>query len=207
MLYFPRWLSVSTTSSLLPAVIELVWQAGDLIAREAARPGGPRGAGDKADVDLEVEERLREGLLQLLPGDFVGEETGVQLSGASTCWVVDPNDGTSDFLRPGRGSGIAVGLLVEHEPVLGVIYAPLTAQGPDCIVWQQGASGLWRGGQASASSGAGSRCDDFCQCGGSESAGTQQRALCSRLLSSDDEHCLSPGMAAIRCPVRIGQSS
>ena len=131
---------------LLPAVIELVLQAGELIAREAARPGGPRGAGDKADVDVEVEERLREGLLQLLPGDFVGEETGVQLRGASTCWVVDPNDGTSDFLRTGRGSAISVGLLDEHEPVLGVIYAPITAQGPDCIAWQQGALGLWRNG-------------------------------------------------------------
>jgi myo-inositol-1(or 4)-monophosphatase len=97
---------------LLPAVIELVLQVGEMIVREAALPGGPRGAGDKAEIDVEVLERLREGLLQLLPGDFVGEETGVQLSGASTCWVVDPNDGTSDFLRTGRGSAISVGLAV-----------------------------------------------------------------------------------------------
>ncbi|WP_371234441.1 inositol monophosphatase [Pseudomonas sp. QE6] len=131
---------------LVPAVIELVLQAGELIAREAERPGGPRGAGDKAEIDVEVEQWLRAGLLRLLPCDFVGEETGVQRSGAATCWVVDPNDGTADFLRTGRGSAVSVGLLDHQQPVLGVVYAPVSAQGPDCIAWAQGAPGLWRNG-------------------------------------------------------------
>ncbi|MGS6472835.1 inositol monophosphatase family protein [Pseudomonas aeruginosa] len=134
------------STQLLQSVIALVQRAGALIVREAALPNGPRGSGDKADVDVEVEVLLHEGLLRLLPCDFVGEETGMLLKGAEACWVVDPNDGTSDFLRTRKGSAISVGLLVAQEPVLGVIYAPLTPRGPDCIAGAQGAAGLWRNG-------------------------------------------------------------
>lgn len=131
---------------ILPAVVELVMQLGKLIVQEASRPGGPRGAIDKADVDVEIEELLRKGLMEILPCDFVGEETGVHLSGDPSCWVVDPNDGTSDFLRTGMGSAISVGLLHEQQPVLGVVHAPFTQQGSDCIAWQQGSVGIWRNG-------------------------------------------------------------
>lgn len=132
--------------NFLPAVVELVLHLGKLIVQEAKRPGGPRGAVDKADIDAEVEELLRQGLMKILPCDFAGEETGVHLTGSSACWVVDPNDGTSDFLRTGMGSAISVGLIHEQHPVLGVVYAPLTHRGSDCIAWQQGSSGIWRNG-------------------------------------------------------------
>jgi len=134
--------------NLLPAVTNLVLHAGERIIREALRPGGPRGSGDKAAVDLEVEQLLREGLLQLFPCDFVGEETGTQLSGASACWVVDSNDGTADFLLEKMGSAISVGLLEEGKPVLGVVYAPLTPWGADCLAWQEGWGELRRNGGA-----------------------------------------------------------
>lgn len=134
--------------NLLPAVIDLVVRAGEMIVSESFRPDGPRGSGDKAAIDLEVERLLREGLLQLLPCDFVGEETGLDLRGASSCWVVDPNDGTADFLLEKMGSAISVGLLQEGKPVLGVVYAPLTPRGADCLAWQQGRGELRRNGIA-----------------------------------------------------------
>ncbi|CAD5379117.1 Myo-inositol-1(Or 4)-monophosphatase [Pseudomonas sp. OF001] len=132
---------------MLNEVISLVLRAGALIAAEAARPGGPRGAGDKADIDVEVEILLREGLLRLQLGDFWGEETGSALTGASHCWVVDPNDGTTDFLAGRPGSAISVGLLKDAVPVLGVVYAPVTTRGPDCIAWELSMTGLLRNGR------------------------------------------------------------
>ncbi|MCY1365910.1 Fructose-1,6-bisphosphatase/inositol-1-monophosphatase [compost metagenome] len=69
---------------------------------------------------------LRRELLLLLDCDFWGEETGSRLTGHEYCWVVDPNDGTSDFLRGRRGSAVSVGLLHNAVPVLGVVYAPVT---------------------------------------------------------------------------------
>jgi len=129
-------------------VTDLVIEAGALILSELRRTGGPRGSGYKAEVDVEIELMLRRGLEQILSCDFVGEETGNHQAGHRYCWVVDPNDGTADFLAGRSGSAVSVGLLDEGEPVLGVVYAPATPRGPDCIAWQQGMRSLLRNGQA-----------------------------------------------------------
>lgn len=63
------------------------------------------------------------------------------------CWVVDPNDGTADFLNGVAGSAIAIGLLQDALPVLGVVYAPVTVRGPDCIAGAVGLPGLRRNGR------------------------------------------------------------
>lgn len=131
---------------LIRRVIDLALEAGTLIRTELQRPGGPRGCGDKADVDLEIELMLRHGLEQICSCDFVGEETGSHLTGNDYCWVVDPNDGTADFLAGRLGSAVSVGLLHRGDPVLGLVYAPVTARGPDCIAWQKGMQSFLRNG-------------------------------------------------------------
>jgi len=130
---------------ILPQVIKVVERAGILLAKECVRPGGRRGYGDKAEIDVEIEVFLREELLRILPCDWWGEETDHVLSGNSFCWVVDPNDGTSDFLKGLDGSAISVGLLDSNHPILGVVHAPVTPGGrPDCISWAQGMDHLIR---------------------------------------------------------------
>lgn len=132
---------------LLRPVTETVLEAGKLLSAEWERPDGPRGSGDKAEVDAEIEVVLRDTLLNLLDCDFWGEETGAQLTDHDYCWVVDPNDGTSDFLAGRKGSAISVGLLRNGRPVLGVVYAPVTPdRGPDCISWAEGCSNIIRNG-------------------------------------------------------------
>jgi myo-inositol-1(or 4)-monophosphatase len=134
---------------LLSSVIDIVRKAGQLLQIEWQRAEGPRGQGDKAVVDVEIEQLLRQQLLELFFCDFWGEETGQTLTGDSWCWVVDPNDGTFDFLRGLKGSAISVGLLHKHIPVLGVVYAPVTIEGvPDCIAWAEGMSNLLRNGKS-----------------------------------------------------------
>lgn len=133
---------------LLGQVTARVIAAGELLVAEWARSDGPRGHGDKAEVDIEIEQALREELLQLLACDFWGEETGHVLTGHRWCWVIDPNDGTSDFLKGLKGSAISVGLLCDSVPVLGVVYAPVTEdRRPDCIAWAEGLPQLLRNGQ------------------------------------------------------------
>lgn len=132
----------------LPQVIKSVLAAGQILVAEWRRPDGPRGAGDKADVDVEIEHVLRTDLLTLIDCDFWGEETASRLTGAELCWVVDPNDGTADFLKGNRGSAISVGLLRNSEPILGVVYAPVTDhRGSDYIAWETGLPSLIRNGQ------------------------------------------------------------
>lgn len=128
-------------------VVDLVIEAGALILSEFQRPGGPRGSGYKAEVDVEIEVMLRRGLEKILSCDYVGEETGSHQTGHRYCWVVDPNDGTADFLAGRSGSAVSVGLLDKGEPMLGVVYAPAIPRGSDCIAWQQGMHSLLRNGQ------------------------------------------------------------
>lgn len=134
--------------TLLKAVIDAAQHAGKRLIAEWQRPDGPRGYGDKADVDTEIELELRPVLLKLLNCDFWGEETGASLTGDQHCWAVDPNDGTADFLKGLKGSAISVGLLRSGRPVLGVVYAPVTpSRGPDCIAWAEGMECIYRNGE------------------------------------------------------------
>jgi fructose-1,6-bisphosphatase/inositol monophosphatase family enzyme len=109
---------------LLTQTIEVVIRAGQLLIAEWARVDGPRGQGDKAAVDEEIEQFLRQHLLQLLPCDFWGEETGHRLTGHPWCWDVDPYEGTTDFLNGLKGSALSIGMLHRQTPILGVVYAP-----------------------------------------------------------------------------------
>lgn len=115
-------------------------------SHESFSARGPRGFAEKAAVDEEIEKLLRAELLEILPCDWWGEEIGSQLSGNTLCWVVDPNDGTGDFLRGVQGSAVSVGLLRAYEPVLGVVYAPVTPHSSDCIAWVIGMDHLLRNG-------------------------------------------------------------
>ncbi|HEV7452875.1 MAG TPA: histidinol-phosphatase [Pseudonocardiaceae bacterium] len=77
------------------------------------------------DADLAVEDAVREMLAARRPQDAVlGEERGGPSADAGRVWLLDPIDGTKNFLRgvPVWATLIA---LVEHgQPVVGVISAP-----------------------------------------------------------------------------------
>jgi myo-inositol-1(or 4)-monophosphatase len=78
-------------------------------------------------ADRAVEQLIRERLAAAFPGDgFLGEESGITrgASAASPLWVVDPIDGTSNFIRGAFEWCVSIGLLVGERPVIGVIYDP-----------------------------------------------------------------------------------
>src|SRR5262245_58272142 len=125
---------------ILQQTIQAVGEAGDVLRRELHRLEGPRGHGDHAEVDELVEQLLRSRLLLIHACNFCGEETGSVVGPDSThLWLVDPNDGTSDFLKGWRGSAVSVALLREGVPVLGVVYAFAYPDGAgDIVAWAKG---------------------------------------------------------------------
>lgn len=133
---------------LLHRTLSPVLEAGRRIRAEFLRPDGPRGSGHTAPVDEEIENFLREALQALLAARFVGEETEPVAGPIEEyCWLVDPHDGTSEFLQGARGSAVSVALLRAGEPVLGVVHSPLSPdRGPDCIAWAEGMDHLLRNG-------------------------------------------------------------
>ncbi len=108
----------------LDLAIRAARAAGDLLRADFHLPLGPRGEGDKAPADTEAEQLIRDILLGA-QGDwgFLGEETG-KVPGApgAPIWVVDPNDGTRDYIKGRRGSSVSIGLVWNHRPVLGVVH-------------------------------------------------------------------------------------
>lgn len=77
------------------------------------------------DADLAVEAAIRELLSRERPADAVlGEEQGGRLPATGRVWVLDPIDGTKNFLRGGPVWATLVALLADGEPVVGVASAP-----------------------------------------------------------------------------------
>jgi histidinol-phosphatase len=79
-----------------------------------------------SDADRAVEQAIRERLAEVRPGDaVVGEEFGGAPAQAGRRWVIDPIDGTKNFVRgvPVWASLIAL-LDGPGEPVVGVVSAP-----------------------------------------------------------------------------------
>lgn len=151
-------------ANLFAAVVRAAQGAGERLREEFFRPSGPRGARSKAPIDTETEVFLRQELRARLACSFLGEETGFTPGAVSGYrWVVDPHDGTSEFLKGNRGSAVSIALLrgegfsgpgsevgaVRAEIVLGVVHCPLSPDlGSDTIAWAEGCGPLRRNGQA-----------------------------------------------------------
>jgi len=98
---------------------------GDFATWEKA-PGNP-----VCEVDLTVDRLLRDRLSALLPeAGWLSEETAddaVRLA-KRLVWIVDPIDGTRDYIRRRDGWAVSVALVEDCQPVLGVLDAPVRQQ-------------------------------------------------------------------------------
>ncbi|XP_053607435.1 inositol monophosphatase 1 [Plodia interpunctella] len=85
------------------------------------------------EIDKKVEDTLIGGLSKKFPTHkFIGEET---VSAGAKCeltddptWVIDPVDGTMNFVHGFPHSCISVGFVINKEPVAGIIYNPILQQ-------------------------------------------------------------------------------
>ena len=77
-------------------------------------------------VDVESEAMLQQGLLPLVDGaGFYGEETG-RTGSQDLVWVVDPLDGTTNYLSGLDHFSVSVALIEDGKPILGVVYKPFS---------------------------------------------------------------------------------
>lgn len=78
-------------------------------------------------VDKESERRFVEALSKLLPeAGFVAEEGTGTKNETGYNWVIDPLDGTTNFVHGVPVWCTSIGLCYDTEPVLGIIYDPNT---------------------------------------------------------------------------------
>jgi len=77
-------------------------------------------------ADRDVENTIRRELARLFPRDtFLGEETASLFDGPiDRCWVVDPIDGTHNFLRGVPYWGVSIGFVANGRTEIGAVYDP-----------------------------------------------------------------------------------
>ena len=87
-----------------------------------------KGPGDYvSEADTASEEAIRDALQRKAPGvAFFGEEGGG--TRAEVGWVVDPLDGTANFLHAFPVVGVSVALVEAGRPVVGAVHAPLLGE-------------------------------------------------------------------------------
>jgi myo-inositol-1(or 4)-monophosphatase len=98
------------------------------------------------DIDLEVDSFLREQLRAVDPeAGWLSEETvdDSDRYERRRIWVVDPIDGTRDYLRQRSGWSVSVALVEDRVPVIGVLSAPARGE-----LWSAArGGGAWRNGE------------------------------------------------------------
>ncbi|MEV4758463.1 inositol monophosphatase family protein [Micromonospora sp. NPDC049559] len=117
-------------AALLPVAMAAVDLGAELL--RGGRPGTLTAKGDRdmaSEVDFAVERAVRERLGRETPGiGFLGEEEGPRDAGAELVWVLDPVDGTVNFVHGIPLVAVSLGLLRAGRPVLGVIDVPLLGE-------------------------------------------------------------------------------
>ncbi|MDD3798561.1 MAG: 3'(2'),5'-bisphosphate nucleotidase CysQ [Novosphingobium sp.] len=102
-------------------------------------------------ADLEVDAFLKRELGALLPSaGWLSEETvdHPERLERGLCWLVDPIDGTRDFLRGRTGWAVSVALVSAGRPLIGLLCAPARGEEWKAIAGQ----GAWRNGKPIAAS-------------------------------------------------------
>ena len=104
-------------------------------------PGSP-----VCEVDLEVDSLLRERLTALVPdAGWLSEETvdSAARLNSRRLWVVDPIDGTRDYIRGRPGWAVSVALVEDGKPLIGALDAPARGE-----KWRaEAGKGAWRNGE------------------------------------------------------------
>jgi len=118
---------------LLPAIEEIARQAGAEIMKHYAGAAVyiKNDGSEVTDADHAAENLILPALRKLTPDIPIVSEERVaagevpDVSGG-TFWTVDPLDGTKEFINKTGAFVVAIALVVDHKPVMGIIYHPAT---------------------------------------------------------------------------------
>lgn len=107
---------------------KIAYIAGQKLLDEFHSPAGPRGYGDKAMIDEEVELFLRNAITEEFPTHGICAEELSEMNRSPKnpngyMWYIDPNDGTKSYLKMHRGASLSIALVYNQHPIFGIVYA------------------------------------------------------------------------------------
>lgn len=114
---------------MIDDIIKVVKEAGQIMLGAQNIQGGVVNKEGRANFvtkyDVEVQNFLFERLGNLYPtATFIGEEEEARNASGEYCFIIDPIDGTTNFIMDYSHSAISVGLMYHGQMVAGIVYNP-----------------------------------------------------------------------------------
>ena len=126
--------------------IKAAKQAGRMLSSHFGRINKIREKGDRdlvTDIDLAAEAIIKNHIIKRFPQDsIISEEKPVEQESAFT-WIIDPLDGTHNYIHGIDIFGVSIALAYKDEVVMGVIYMPQN----DELYFTQKKRGAYRNGK------------------------------------------------------------
>ncbi len=141
----PERRSLAARSATVTVMIRAAFAAAKSLKRDFGEVEhlqiSEKGPGDfVSHADLKAERTLRTELARVRPEyGFLGEEGGETRGDGRNRWIVDPLDGTTNFLHGVPHFAISIGLEREGEIVAGVVYQPIS----DELFWAEKGNGAY----------------------------------------------------------------
>lgn len=132
---------------MIDRVLSAVREAGALIQQRRAEGldvHHKAGHGPVTDADRAADAYLREHLPRIRDAGWLSEETADNRDrlGRDAVWVVDPLDGTIEFVEGRDEYSVSVALVEQERPVLSAVHCPASG----VTVWALRDEGVWRNG-------------------------------------------------------------
>lgn len=131
---------------MLESIKKIVVDAGELIRHVHATAEDITSKEGRVNYvtryDVMVQDYLFSRLGQLIPeATMIGEETAEERTvGQGYAFIVDPIDGTNNFIAGFHYSCISVGLALDGQVILGVVYNPFNRE----MFWAERGKGAWK---------------------------------------------------------------
>ncbi|OQX53099.1 MAG: hypothetical protein B5M48_03940 [Candidatus Omnitrophica bacterium 4484_213] len=110
--------------------IEAAKQTGKLLKENFGKSLNIQGKEDRSlvtNIDLKAEKAIIQLIKENYPEDgILSEESQEQFSNSDYKWIIDPLDGTHNYIHKIDIFGVSIALAFKQEVILGVIYIPLS---------------------------------------------------------------------------------
>jgi myo-inositol-1(or 4)-monophosphatase len=127
----PANLAEGGANELLLIAGAAIDSAAHLLVQGRSHLGGLIAKGDRdyaSRVDFQIEDDIRDTLAHAARDiPFLGEERGGHLD-APLLWVLDPVDGTTNFIKGSPLCAISLALLSDGQPIFGIVDLPLLGE-------------------------------------------------------------------------------
>lgn len=120
----PEWLKIATQAAQKGGIVLKKFWGNLREIKEKEFPG---------DLVTEADQQSEKIIIQWLSDHFpdhqiLAEESGFTHKKSEFIWIIDPLDGTTNYAHQYPMFAISIGLLYQGEPILGVIYNPITEE-------------------------------------------------------------------------------